>query len=333
LAEEAGLVSRPGSPQRRPHLASPKLTYTQRRTTANNTTIPTIWNPAYDTDSAPLTSTRKQAEVVRLALGEGLLDLRQPLHDPALAWADMGRTHDATYIDALRTGRPRALAESQWFTWSPAFANALALIWTGHLTASRLALESGLVLHPVSGAHHAQYAHGAAFCSLNFLVGASTALLDSGRVERVLMLDLDAHYGDGTDALTMAEPRIMHFDIYGGHRLERTQRGVWAGVRNARDYMRLLQTELPRLLDRQPDLVQWQAGVDPFEDDDVGGIPGMTADCLRERDLFVLNALAARQMPTVICFAGGYSSSCVALHCQTVRSAAAAVSRWSRGNG
>jgi acetoin utilization deacetylase AcuC-like enzyme len=241
----------------------------------------------------------------------------------------MQRTHAVPYIEALRTGQPRELAESQWFTWSPAFAEALAHIWTGHLAASRLALEVGLVLHPVSGAHHARYDRGAGFCSVNFLVGASTALLAEGRVERVLMLDLDAHYGDGTDALTTNEPRIMHLDIHGGSCLDRTARGVWAGVRDGDAYLELLRAELPRALDERPDLVQWQAGVDPFEEDDVGGIPGMTAVRLLERDAVVLEALAARRTPTVISLAGGYSASCVKLHCATVRSAASIASHWS----
>jgi acetoin utilization deacetylase AcuC-like enzyme len=85
-------------------------------------------------------------------------------------------------------------------------------------------------------------------------------------------------------------------------------------------YRRALES-LPAFLDAvQSGLVQYQAGMDPFEDDPVGGIPGMTAAALRQRDAFVLAHLRRRAIPTVVNLAGGYVEGVSArLHVETIR--------------
>ena len=222
----------------------------------------------------------------------------------------------------MRTGKPEGLARSQGFRWSPRFANSVARIWAGHLAACRLALtEPMMVLHPVSGAHHANYASGSGFCTFNFLVGGAVELLRTG-LHRVAIVDLDAHPGDGTCALTRGDDAIALFDIAGGS---------WGDVRNdhrveyhvARDAARYREAlhRLPAFLDRiRPALVQYQAGMDPFEDDPVGGIDGVTEAFLMERDRFVVEQVRGRGIPLVVNLAGGYVRGVSErLHVNTVR--------------
>lgn len=132
----------------------------------DNEQVVTIWDERYCTAAAPTISTTKQAEVVHGAEAEGLLALRPWAFNEARAWATIQDVHDAAYVSAVRGGEPRQLAEAQGFSWSPAFARAVARIWAGHAAACRLALREGLVFHPVSGAHHADRASGAGFCTL-----------------------------------------------------------------------------------------------------------------------------------------------------------------------
>ena len=86
------------------------------------TRIVTVWDPAYVTDAAPTISTTKAARVIELAQAEDLVELRQAPFDDDAAWADIATVHDQAYVEAVRTGEPRRLAESQGFRWSPAFA-------------------------------------------------------------------------------------------------------------------------------------------------------------------------------------------------------------------
>src|SRR5450759_55917 len=125
--------------------------------------VPTVWNDRYCTQaSGTLLSTHKARRVV--ALARELLDIRtDDTYDREAIIADVCRTHDPTYVRAVVTGTPRHLAESQGFRWSPKFADSVLRIWSGHIAACRLALDEGLVLHPVSGSHHAHYHRGGRF--------------------------------------------------------------------------------------------------------------------------------------------------------------------------
>lgn len=283
--------------------------------------LTTVWDDRYSVDAASTNSTLKQARVVRMALDEGLLDLHPVAFEANLAWAGIARVHAPAYVNAVRTGQPRHLAESQGFRWNPAFAESVALIWGGHSAACRQALETRLVFHPVSGAHHARREHGGGFCTFNFLAGASRRLLDEGIVGRVLIADLDAHPGDGTHALIGHDPRVALFDIAGSSWIGEfeTDRIFYKVARGPEDY-RVHLARLPAMLDRfKPELVQYQAGVDCHEDDPVGGIGGIDEAFLLERDRFVIGEVVRRQIPMVINLAGGYRGFSERLHLQTAR--------------
>ncbi len=294
--------------------------------TAMTRRLPCVFDARYCTKAASTISTTKQAEVVRAALQEGFLDLRPWAFNDTRAWAEVERVHDPAYVRAVRCGQPRALAESQGFTWSPEFAGAVARIWAGHLYACRLALTEGIVFHPVSGAHHARRGGGGGFCTFNFLVGAGFDLLDHHGVCRVAIVDLDSHQGDGTCGLVEHDPRFGIFDIAGQDwtGAAASDRVTLAVARSVTDYANALSC-LPAFLDRfEPGLVQYQAGMDCHQDDGVGGIAGVDAAFLAWRDRLVIGEVVRRGIPLVINLAGGYQSggTTVALHVETMRIAA-----------
>jgi len=290
-----------------------------------NKKILTIWNDAYVTDAASTNSTSKQRLVVNLARAEGLIELGSALFDADATWPAIATVHDPAFVEAVKTGQPRRLAQSQGFTWSSAFADAVARIWSGHVAACGAALHEGMVLHPVSGAHHAGYARGSGFCTFNFLVGAARAMVQDA-AGRQAIVDLDAHPGDGTYALTRGDHAIALFDIAGGSWVDvaNTASVEYHVVRDATGYREAL-NRLPAFLDRvRPALVQYQAGMDPFEDDPVGGIDGITEAFLIERDRFVIEQVRGRGIPLVVNLAGGYVRGVSErLHVNTVRVIAA----------
>jgi len=283
--------------------------------------LTTVWDDRYSVDAASTNSTLKQARVVRMALEEGLLELHPVAFEANLAWADIARVHSPAYVRAVRTGQPRYLAESQGFRWNAAFAESVALIWGGHVAACRLALDARVVFHPVSGAHHARRERGSSFCTFNYVAGAARRLFHDDTVRRVLVIDLDAHPGDGTHALIGDDPRVALFDIAGSSWIGEfdTDRVVYKVARGPEDYRAHL-ARLPAMLEHfKPDLVQYQAGVDCHEDDPVGGIAGIDDGVLLERDRFVIREVVARQIPMVINLAGGYEGFSERLHVQTAR--------------
>lgn len=296
------------------------------------TKVPTVWDARYCCTAAPLTSTTKQARVVALAEAEGLLQ-----HYPASPRTSLGIfptikfAHETKYVDAVMTGEPKNLAESQGFDWSPEFAESVAQIWHGHQHALALTRQHPLVLHPVSGAHHAHRHRGGGFCTFNYLVGAADRFL--GATDSCLIIDLDAHYGDGTSAMIEHDYRFALFDISGG---SHTGASSWDGpdcrefafeVQYAVHYMQVLRSQLPRVLDAfKPTLVQYLAGADPYSHDRVGGIKGMGVATLRGRDRFVLTEVLRRGIPTVVTLAGGYVPGVTEqIHLNTIREMRAAL--------
>src|SRR5262245_46519791 len=136
-------------------------------------------------------------------VAEGLkerADVRLVRPEPATE-SDLRRVHTPEYINAVRVGNPRALAESQKFPWSPALFPSVCLTNGGCMAAARHALRDRAAAALASGFHHAHADHGEGFCTFNGLVVAAEALTAADEVQRVAILDLDLHYGNGTAAL------------------------------------------------------------------------------------------------------------------------------------
>jgi acetoin utilization deacetylase AcuC-like enzyme len=299
----------------------------------------TVWHEGYHCPEAgPFPSTVKAIEVVGRARELGWLDIRSDARfDPEATWASIRKVHDARYVDAVRTGEPRAPARSQGFDWSLRLVDSVLRIWSGHVEACWLALREGRVFHPVSGAHHASRRTGGGFCTFNFLVGAPRVLLEGNEVARVLIVDLDTHQGNGTWNLSKGDPRFAHFDISGaefGVPEMEEERWVYRLVSDPEEYFRVLST-LPVLIESfRPDLILYQAGMDCHEDDPIGGIRGMNAETLRERDRFVFEAAGTQGVPLVFNLAGGYQGEpTVELHLGTVKEALACARPEAQRNG
>jgi len=180
-----------------------------------------------------------------------------------------------------------------------------------------------MVLHPVSGAHHANYASGSGFCTFSFLVGGAVELLRMG-LHRVAIIDLDAHPGDGTYRLSRGREGIGLFDIAGGSWVDvaNTASVEYYVARDAGQYEAALQRLAPFLDRVRPQLVMYQAGMDPYEHDPVGGIPGVNEAFLRRRDSHVIAEVSSRRIPLVVNLAGGYVDGVERLHLMTVRAMA-----------
>lgn len=182
----------------------------------------------------------------------------------------------------------------------------------GTVLAARLALEHGLACNLAGGSHHAFHAHGSGFCVFNDVAIASRALLAEGTIHRALVVDLDVHQGDGTAAMLADEPRVSTFSIHCRTNFPaRKQRSdldlaLDPGIEDD-DYLRLLDLHLPDLLDElRPDLVFFNAGVDPHVEDRLGRL-ALSATGLWRREELVLGACLKRGIPVAGLLGGGYA--------------------------
>ena len=163
------------------------------------------------------------------------------------------------------------------------------------------------VCAPVHGFHHAGYASSNGFCTFNGLIvalrRARMAMKDPDYP--VMILDLDAHFGDGTaEIITVLKlgAAIRHITHRGSTLLgQRTVRACF-------DQLWRLESEVERVIEntgKRP-LVLYQAGADAHIDDPYG-CGYLTTDQLRERDKMVFGLVRRKQLPCVWNLAGGYS--------------------------
>ncbi len=133
-------------------------------------------------------------------IARGLLPPAGGFLSPAPARpGQVAAVHDLGYVERVAEARLTPTeARRIGLPSTPAVARRAFLSAAGTLLAARLALEHGLACNMAGGSHHAGPDSGAGFCVFNDVAVAARALLDEGRVRRVLIVDLDVHQGDGT---------------------------------------------------------------------------------------------------------------------------------------
>lgn len=305
--------------------------------------LPVYFHPEYaapigDDHTMPIRKFGLVAEALRSEPALNV-ELREP---GALPEAALRRTIDPAYIEAVRTGEPRELAESQKFPWSPKLYPSVMLTNGGLLEAAKAALDPNNPLRAaaalVSGFHHAYADHGEGFCTFNGLAITADALLDANLAERVAVLDLDLHYGNGTASFCDDRPYLRVLSIYGNDYHDNTpyrdvstkrhddgpnHRSVALPNGSGIDHLtQTLETELPWLLgDGKPDVLLYQAGADPYREDPYSPLD-LGHDDLRERDRRVFAWCEREGIPVAWVLAGGYTkdvSKVVEVHVNTFR--------------
>ena len=170
-----------------------------------------FYSPAYVAADYGFETTRKAQWIADSLAADPITGVElvepQPLSVEALTGV-----HADKYVRAVRTGKPRQLAESNGFEWDPGIWTMAQATNGGAVAAALEALQNGVSGSLSAGLHHARRDHGAAFCTFNGLALAAFAALKAG-AEDVLILDLDAHCGGGTHSLVSHDLRIRHLDI------------------------------------------------------------------------------------------------------------------------
>ena len=224
-----------------------------------------------------------------------------------LTAAQVSSVHDPAYVEAIRTGEPRGLAESQGFTWDPGMWPMVSSSNGGAVAAALAALEDGVAGSLSSGLHHARRARGAGFCTFNGLVIAAHAALGAG-AKSVLVLDLDAHCGGGTASLIANEPRISQVDVSVNSFDEYipARRVRLEIIDDAADYLPGIDRLLDEAFSSDFGLCIYNAGMDPYERCAIGSLPGITRKILAERERMVFDRCRRTRTPIAFVLAGGY---------------------------
>ena len=193
----------------------------------------------------------------------------------------------------------------------------------------RLAQKRNFCFAFRGGMHHAQYEYGNGFCMLNDIVIAIRKLQAENLIRTAWVIDVDAHKGDGTAALTRDDDSITTLSIHMAHGwpLDGAEFDE-AGNRNpsfiasdidipmarAEDHLYVagLQEGLNKLATfPKPDLTVVVSGADPFEKDELPSTSDLklSLEQMMQRDMLVYNFLKMHDLPGAFLMAGGYGQS------------------------
>jgi histone deacetylase 11 len=273
---------------------------------------------------------RKYRRIHDALVAGGLRSARDFLRPRPAARADLLKLHTTEYLRSLRS--PEILArilEVPVIRRLPAWAidwrilRPMRYATGGTVLACRLALERGIAVNLGGGFHHAASGWGGGFCVYADAPLAAKFLHDEGKVGKVLVVDLDAHQGNGTASIFEGWDWASIYDLY--------QRDIFPARKEPEDYplpvksglaggeyLGIVRDSLPYVLENdRPDLIIYNAGSDPFEGDPLAGFRLTEAD-IAERDLLVVSMARERGIPVAMVLSGGYSAESWKIHTDSI---------------
>jgi acetoin utilization deacetylase AcuC-like enzyme len=298
--------------------------------------------------------TQKYRLVHARLLETGVIQPADIVEPVAATWDELALVHTAEYLAKMRDGTMTAEDVAQLeLPWSREMVDGFRLMTGGTIHAALIACGLGhddgtprpqrpqrktiladfadfafnVSCHLGGGLHHAFPNHGEGFCPFNDVAVAARVLQARG-VERIAIVDLDVHHGNGTAFIFESDPRVFTFSMHQQHNYPMWKPrgsldvGLPDGAHDA-TYLVRLKESLPLVMAHRPQCVFYLAGADPYEDDQLGGLR-LTREGLRQRDRLVVQAVRTAGVPLVVTLAGGYArkvEDTVSVHVATIEEA------------
>jgi acetoin utilization deacetylase AcuC-like enzyme len=317
-----------------------------------------VYSPKYHINIGPhVFPTEKYRRVHARLLEAGVIQPSEVVEPEPAAWDDLGLVHTAEYLAKMRDGTMLQEDVAQLeLPWSREMVEGFRLMVGGTIRAGLIATGLAqddrtqrpqntqntpremvsassassafdVAVHIGGGLHHAFPSHGEGFCPFNDIAVAARVLQSRG-IERMAIVDLDVHHGNGTAFIFESDPRVFTFSMHQQHNYPMWKPrgsldiGLADGTHDA-TFLRELKRGLSAVMAHAPQCVFYLAGADPYEDDQLGGLR-LSKDGLRQRDRLVIDTVRSAGIPLVITLAGGYArrvEDTVAIHAATVEEA------------
>ncbi|MFN3179646.1 MAG: histone deacetylase [Thermus sp.] len=260
-------------------------------------------------------------------VAEALKDLLPVLPAPEVPREALHLAHRPEYVERLFSeGLSRQESLRLGLPFSPSLLKRALFAAGGTLAAALDALELGLGLNLSGGTHHAFPDRAEGYSLFNDVAVAVAWLRREGFSGRVLVVDLDAHQGNGTAVFFQEDPTVFTLSLHGERnyplRKERSDLdvGLPDGVGDEA-YLFALEEALETARAFRPELVFYNAGVDVLRGDRFGRL-GLSLKGVRKRDERVFRLVRALGVPLVVVMGGGYNRDprlTVEAHAETYR--------------
>jgi len=239
--------------------------------------------------------------------------------------------HHPQYIRAVAEGTLSAAQQRAiGFPWSSEMVERSRRSAGATIMACRAAFDDGISVNLAGGTHHAFADHGEGFCVFNDAAVAARLMQAERRAERVAIVDLDVHQGNGTAAILAEDDSVFTLSVHGERNFpfQKQASDLDIGLADGTGdeaYLAALAQALEVLFARfSPQLMIYLAGADPHEGDRLGRLK-LSLNGLADRDRMVIAQARQRNIPLAVTMAGGYGKrleDTVAAHVQTISIAA-----------
>jgi acetoin utilization deacetylase AcuC-like enzyme len=251
----------------------------------------------------------------QILINEGLLRPDDVAVPESASWNDLEMVHTTQYLEKLRNGTlERAEERRMGLPWSAALVSRSRIAVQGTLIAAQMALEDGIAANLAGGTHHSFPDHGEGFCVLNDVAVTIKVLQRNRRIDRVLVIDLDVHQGNGTAAIFDGDDSVFTFSMHGEKNYPWNKMTSSLDIdlpddTDDRTYLAELDQYLPLAFEAaRADLIFYLAGVDPVAGDRFGRL-SLTRGGLHCRERYVLEVVKRRGVPIVLLLSGGYAAT------------------------
>lgn len=221
--------------------------------------------------------------------------------------------HDAEYFyDLLNIKIPPKEARKIGFPLTEDLVERERIIADGTMKACEYAMKYGVAMNIAGGTHHAYTNRGEAFCMLNDQAIGARYLQTKKLANKILIIDLDVHQGNGTAEIFKDDNSVFTFSMHGAsnYPFKKEESDLDIALKkgtNDDEYLTILHKTLPKLIDEvQPDFIFYLCGVDVVESDKLGTLALSIEGC-KKRDEFVLQTCFDHKIPVQCSMGGGYS--------------------------
>ena len=181
----------------------------------------------------------------------------------------------------------------------------------GTILASKLAINYGVACNTAGGSHHANYEGGAGYCVFNDVAVAAQYLLNRGLANRILIVDLDVHQGNGSADIFKNNKNVFTFSMHSksNYPAKKSVSNLDVELEDNiedKEYIKILKFYLNQLNEENFDYVFYIAGVDIHFNDRLGKLK-ISDEGIKERDKLVSENFFSRGIPLCGVLGGGYN--------------------------
>ena len=181
----------------------------------------------------------------------------------------------------------------------------------GTVLATKLALNYGIACNTAGGSHHATSNEGAGFCVFNDVAVAAKYLTSRGLANKILIIDLDVHQGNGNSEIFKNDNQVFTFSMHSkvNYPAKKSVSDLDIELEENledREYINILKNNLKYLNEVEFDFVFYIAGVDIHYNDRLGKLK-ISDNGIFERDELVIDNFFSNKIPICGVLGGGYN--------------------------